>query len=139
LGQWRVYQLAKNPDWQVILTTHSPYFINPFEDHTTIVRLDRERDDDQSPVTPRTYRSDLIEFEGDNKQRLQALQHIDPSFSEVFFGSHPVLVEGDTEHAAFMASINRAQSCTDGSGRNHSCSGKSHTGTADKSAYTFQN
>jgi hypothetical protein len=48
------------------------------------VRLDRERDDDQSPVTPRTYRSDLIEFEGDDKQRLQALQHIDPSFSEVF-------------------------------------------------------
>lgn len=69
------------------------------------MRLDRERDDDQSPVTPRTYRSDLIEFEGDDKQRLQALQHIDPSFSEVFFGSHPVLVEGDTEHAAFMASI----------------------------------
>ncbi|EBG5207495.1 AAA family ATPase [Salmonella enterica] len=104
-AQRHLYQLAKNPDWQVILTTHSPYFINPFEDHTTIVRLDRERDDDQSPVTPRTYRSDLIEFEGDDKQRLQALQHIDPSFSEVFFGSHPVLVEGDTEHAAFMASI----------------------------------
>ncbi|MFS9418617.1 ATP-dependent endonuclease [Citrobacter meridianamericanus] len=104
-AQRHLYQLAKNPDWQIILTTHSPYFINPFEDHTTIVRLDRERDDDQSPVTPRTYRSDLIEFEGDDKQRLQALQHIDPSFSEVFFGSHPVLVEGDTEHAAFMASI----------------------------------
>jgi hypothetical protein len=104
-AQRHLYQLAKNPDWQVILTTHSPYFINPFEDHTTIVRLDRERDDEQSPVTPRTYRSDLIEFEGDDKQRLQALQHIDPSFSEVFFGSHPVLVEGDTEHAAFMASI----------------------------------
>ena len=104
-AQRHLYQLAKNPDWQVILTTHSPYFINPFEDHTTIVRLDRERDDDQSPVTPKTYRSDLIEFEGDDKQRLQALQHIDPSFSEVFFGSHPVLVEGDTEHAAFMASI----------------------------------
>lgn len=56
-------------------------------------------------MTPRTYRSDLIEFEGDDKERLQALQHIDPSFSEVFFGSYPVLVEGDTEHAAFMSSI----------------------------------
>ena len=104
-AQRHLYQLAKNPDWQVILTTHSPYFINPFEDHTTIVRLERDRDDEHSPVTPKTYRSDLIEFEGDDKQRLQALQHIDPSFSEVFFGSHPVLVEGDTEHAAFMASI----------------------------------
>lgn len=45
-AQRHLYQLAKNPDWQVILTTHSPYFINPLEDHTTIVRLDRERDDD---------------------------------------------------------------------------------------------
>lgn len=104
-AQRHLYKLAKNPDWQVILTTHSPCFVNPFADHTTIVRLERENNDDQSPVAPRTYRSDLIAFDGDEKQRLQALQHIDPSFSEVFFGSHPVLVEGDTEHAAFMASI----------------------------------
>jgi putative ATP-dependent endonuclease of the OLD family len=40
-----------------------------------------------------------------DKQRLQSLQHIDPSFAEVFFGSYPVLVEGDTEHAAFLAAI----------------------------------
>lgn len=102
-AQRHLYKLAENPDWQVIMTTHSPYFINPFEDHTTIVRL--ERADDEAPIEPKTYRSDLIEFEGDDKKRLQALQHIDPSFSEVFFGSYPVLVEGDTEHAAFMASI----------------------------------
>jgi predicted ATP-dependent endonuclease of OLD family len=87
------------------MTTHSPYFINPFEDHTTIVRLERARDDENSPIGPKTYRSDLIAFEGEDKQRLQALQHIDPSFSEIFFGSYPVLVEGDTEHAAFTAAI----------------------------------
>lgn len=104
-AQRHLYQLAKNPDWQVIMTTHSPCFINPFEDHTTIVRLERDNPEENSAVTPRTYRSDHIAFEGDEKQRLQALQHIDPSFSEVFFGSHPILVEGDTEHAAFMASI----------------------------------
>lgn len=104
-AQRHLYQLAKNPDWQVIMTTHSPCFINPFEDHTTIVRLERKNAGDGSVVTPKTYRSDHITFVGDEKQRLQALQHIDPSFSEVFFGSHPILVEGDTEHAAFMASI----------------------------------
>ncbi|HNF65659.1 MAG TPA: ATP-dependent endonuclease, partial [Plasticicumulans sp.] len=47
--------------------------------------------------------------EGDEKQRLQALQHIDPSFAEIFFGSYPVLVEGDTEHAAFMAAVIKKQ------------------------------
>ncbi|HEH9517677.1 TPA: ATP-dependent endonuclease, partial [Pseudomonas aeruginosa] len=67
--------------------------------------LERDGGDDRSPITPKTYTSDLIEFEGDDKQRLQALQHIDPSFSEVFFGSYPVIVEGDTEHAAFLSSI----------------------------------
>jgi len=89
------------------MTTHSPHFVNPFEDHTTIIRLERESEDDDAPMAPKTYRSDEIEFEfqDDDKQRLQALQHIDPSFSEVFFGSYPVLVEGDTEHAAFMSSI----------------------------------
>ncbi|WP_217482459.1 ATP-dependent nuclease [Burkholderia lata] len=104
-AQRHLYELAENPDWQIVMTTHSPHFVNPFEDHTTIVRLERAGEGDAAPVTPKTYRSDLIEFEGNDKERLQALQHIDPSFSEVFFGSYPILVEGDTEHAAFMSSI----------------------------------
>ncbi|WHS94255.1 AAA family ATPase [Sinorhizobium kummerowiae] len=105
-AQRHLYKLAESPDWQVLMTTHSPYFINPFEDHTTIVRLERTGDDKAvAVVSPRTYRSDRIEFDGDDKQRLQALQQIDPSFAEIFFGSYPILVEGDTEHAAFMASV----------------------------------
>lgn len=106
-AQRHLYELAKHPDWQVIMTTHSPHFVNPFEDHTTIVRLERESEDDDAPMAPKTYRSDEIEFEfkDDDKLRLQALQQIDPGFSEVFFGSYPVLVEGDTEHAAFISSI----------------------------------
>lgn len=104
-AQRHLYKLAASPDWQVLMTTHSPYFINPFEDHTTVVRLERSSGDGQGPINPKTYRSDHINFEGNEKERLQALQHIDPSFAEVFFGSYPVLVEGDTEHAAFMATI----------------------------------
>ncbi|EKG38990.1 hypothetical protein Pav013_2863 [Pseudomonas syringae pv. avellanae str. ISPaVe013] len=104
-AQRHLYKLAASPDWQVLMTTHSPYFVNPFEDHTTVVRLERKDHNDDSPISPKTYRSDNVVFDGNEKQRLQALQHIDPSFAEVFFGSYPVLVEGDTEHAAFMASI----------------------------------
>ncbi|ELY6214348.1 AAA family ATPase [Cronobacter dublinensis] len=103
-AQRHLYNLADNPDWQVIMTTHSPYFINPFEDHTTIVRLDRSYQD-KKEILVKTYRSDNIDFDGDEKQKLQALQLIDPSFSEIFFGSYPILVEGDTEHAAFLAAI----------------------------------
>lgn len=104
-AQRHLYKLAESPDWQVMMTTHSPYFINPLEDHTTIVRLERSSSEDDAPVVPKTYRSDSITFAPDDKKRLQALQHIDPSLAEIFFGSYPVLVEGDTEHAAFIASI----------------------------------
>lgn len=103
-AQRHLYNLAENPDWQVIMTTHSPYFINPFEDHTTIVRLDRSYQENKD-IHVKTYRSDNVDFQADEKQRLQALQLIDPSFSEIFFGSFPILVEGDTEHAAFLAAI----------------------------------
>lgn len=104
-AQRHLYKLAESPDWQVLMTTHSPYFINPLEDHTTIVRLERDSEEENAAIVPRTYRSDSIVFDGDTKKRLQALQQIDPSLAEIFFGSYPVLVEGDTEHAAFMASI----------------------------------
>lgn len=104
-AQRHLYKLAESSDWQVMMTTHSPYFINPLEDHTTIVRLERSASEDDAPIVPKTYRSDSIEFSADDKKRLQALQHIDPSLAEIFFGSYPVLVEGDTEHAAFIASI----------------------------------
>lgn len=104
-AQRHLYKLAESADWQVMMTTHSPYFINPLEDHTTIVRLERSSDEEQAPISPKTYRSDTITFDSDTKKRLQALQQIDPSLAEIFFGSYPIIVEGDTEHAAFMASV----------------------------------
>lgn len=104
-AQRHLYRLAESPDWQIMMTTHSPCFINPFEDHTTIVRLERRGAEENSSISPNIYRSDTMVFEGDSKKRLQALQQIDPSLAEIFFGSYPILVEGDTEHAAFIASI----------------------------------
>jgi len=103
-AQRHLYNLAENPDWQVIMTTHSPYFINPFEDHTTIIRLERSQNKEKD-VTIKTYQSENVTFIGDEKSRLHALQQIDPSLSEIFFGSFPIIVEGDTEHAAFIAAI----------------------------------
>ncbi len=103
-AQKHLYELAEDADWQVMMTTHSPYFINPLADHTTIVRLERSKGD-ESPLFTKTYVSDTISFSLDEKEQLQALQQMDTSFSEVFFGSYPILVEGDTEHAAFIAAV----------------------------------
>lgn len=103
-AQRHLYKLAEDPEWQVIMTTHSPYFVNPLEDHTTIVRLER-RGGDKSALGCKTYRVDEVTFDANTKRNLKAIQQMDAGFSEVFFGSHPILVEGDTEHAAFIAAI----------------------------------
>lgn len=103
-AQRHLYKLATDPEWQVMLTTHSPYFVNPLADHTTIIRLART-DGEAGSLTRKTYRSDEITFDPDTKRNLQALQQMDIGFSEVFFGAYPILVEGDTEHAAYIASI----------------------------------
>lgn len=104
-AQKHLYQLAKDPEWQVMLTTHSPYFINPLEDHTTIIRLERPVSAQAHAITPHTYRSDAVEFHGEAKSQLQAIQNMDTSLAEIFFGSYPILAEGDTEHAAFVATF----------------------------------
>ncbi|MFD2597003.1 ATP-dependent nuclease [Sphingobacterium griseoflavum] len=92
-----LYELANDPSWQVMLTTHSPLFINPFEDHTTIVRLSRNKGN----PNPSTYRSDEITFTEDEIDNLKLLNSFDQNLSEMFFGQYPIIVEGDTEYAAF--------------------------------------
>lgn len=102
-AQRQLYELARQPEWQVMMTTHSPLFINPAVDHTTILRL--ERDPIENNFAPRTFRTDEAGFTGDEKEILQAIQEMDPTFCEVFFGTYPIVVEGDTEHAAFIAAV----------------------------------
>jgi predicted ATP-dependent endonuclease of OLD family len=92
-----LFELANDPSWQVMLTTHSPLFINPFEDHTTIVRLSRN----EGNPSPSTYRSDDIAFSHEEIDNLKLLNSFDQNLSEMFFGQYPVVIEGDTEYAAF--------------------------------------
>lgn len=93
-----LYGLGDDPSWQVILGTHSPQFINPLKDHTTIVRLDRK----ENNPSPRTYRTDEVKFDETEKDNLKMLNRFDVNLAEMFFGQYPVLVEGDTEYAAFQ-------------------------------------
>jgi len=97
-----LYGLADERTWQVLLATHSPLFIDPLHDHTTIVRLTRS----EANPTPRTYKSDSITFSSDEKENLKILNRFDQGLAEMFFGQLPVLVEGDTEYAAFELLMN---------------------------------
>lgn len=98
-----LYALAKDPSWQVILSSHAPSFIDPLQDHTTIVRLSRN----QAYPTPHTYRAGEVAFTVDEKENLKMLNRFDSGVAEMFFGQHPLLIEGDTEFAAFERIMNR--------------------------------
>ena len=98
-----LYQLADDPSWQVMITTHSPSFIDPLKDHTTIVRLDREVNN----PTPKTYISDKVKFSDDEKENLKMLNRFDSSLAEMFFGQYPIIIEGDTEFSAFEFIMNK--------------------------------
>jgi len=96
-----LYTLANDPDWQVMLSTHSPYFIDPLQDHTTILRLERTG----QKTTPCTFRTSTMQFSAEDRANLRALIQLDSALAEMFFGSYPIIVEGDTELAAFIAAI----------------------------------
>ncbi len=92
-----LYELAGESGWQVMLSTHSPAFIDPLEDHTTIVRLTRT----ERHPTPQTYRSDAVNFTNNDRENLKLLLKFDQALAEMFFGAYPIIIEGDTEFAAF--------------------------------------
>ena len=103
-----LYDLAKDPSWQIMLATHSPLFINPLQDHTTIVRLSRS---EISP-TPNTFCVDGVSFSSNKdeekraRENLKMLNRFDTGLAEMFFGQRPILIEGDTEFAAFETVMN---------------------------------
>jgi len=90
--------LKKEEHKQVILTTHSPYFVNPTEDHTTIVRLERK----DNITTPKAFRAEKCKFEEKELDNLKMLLKMDTALCEVFFGGYPIIVEGDTEYLSFL-------------------------------------
>jgi putative ATP-dependent endonuclease of OLD family len=90
---------AATGNWQVMVTTHSPSFVDFARDHTSIVRVERKADGEIAGTT--IFRPGLAQFDGDDRDRLKLLNICDPYVAEFFFGGRTVVVEGDTEYAAF--------------------------------------
>lgn len=98
-----LYGLAQDNTWQIMLATHSPLFIDPLHDHTTIIRLDRCC----ANPSPRVYRSSSVSFSEDERENLKMLNRFDQGLAEMFFGQMPLIIEGDTEYSAFEALLNK--------------------------------
>jgi len=91
---------GKTGNWQIVVTTHSPCFVDFGRDHTSIVRVERMVDGQISGTT--IFRPEKAKFDGTDIEQLKLLNLCDPYVAEFFFGGKTVLVEGDTEYTAFM-------------------------------------
>lgn len=98
-----LYEIAKGEKAQVICTTHSPIFIRIHEKQKALVRLVRDPSNNLDVIQ---QKEDI--FSGptreDEKSKLRMVTTFDPTVNEIFFAKRVVLVEGDTEIAAFKES-----------------------------------
>jgi putative ATP-dependent endonuclease of OLD family len=100
-----LYDLPKTGNWQVMVTTHSPVFIDFWRDNTSIVRVARQPNGYASGTT--IYRPKKAALDDDDKDCLKLLNLCDPYVAEFFFGGRTIVVEGDTEHTAFTFVMQR--------------------------------
>ena len=94
-----LYELPESGTWQVMITSHSPIFIDLSKNNTTIVRVFRNDDSEVRSTT--LYRPERANLDDDDKKNLKLLNVCDPYVHEFFFGGQQIIVEGDTEYTAF--------------------------------------
>lgn len=87
-------------NWQVMVTTHSPCFVDFARDHTSIVRVERQHGGEITGTT--IFRPEKAKFDDNDRECLKLLNLCDPYVAEFFFGGKAIIVEGDTEYTAFM-------------------------------------
>jgi putative ATP-dependent endonuclease of OLD family len=94
-----LYDLPNSGNWQVMVTTHSPIFIDISRDNTTIVKVEKNAVGAIQGTT--VFRPDTAKLDADDKRNLKLLNLCEPYVSEFFFGGKVIVVEGDTEYTAF--------------------------------------
>lgn len=94
-----LYELPETGNWQVMVTTHSPIFIDFSKDNTTIIKV--EKVDNGEIIGTTVFRPDRVNLDADDKKNLKLLNMCDPYVTEFFFGGKVIVVEGDTEYTAF--------------------------------------
>lgn len=95
-------KIAKRPDWQVVVSTHSPFLIDIAEDRCSLVI--HRRASPNVPPTVTQLKADPLDGEGkeEERNRLRAILDFHPTVCEAFFARNVVLVEGDSEIAVLV-------------------------------------
>lgn len=90
-----LYKIAELDNWQVMITSHSPIFIDVSKPHTTIIRVEK------CESATKIFSTEKANFSEDERERLQMIRNCHPTINEFFFANKVILVEGDTEQAVF--------------------------------------
>lgn len=90
-----LYKIAELENWQVMITTHSPIFIDVSKPHTTIIRVEKSEEN-----ATKIFSTEKANFSEDERERLQMIRNCHPTINEFFFANRVILVEGDTEQVA---------------------------------------
>lgn len=102
-----LYELPTKSNWQVMITTHSPIFIDISRDNTTIINVFINNCGEVKTTT--VFRPSTVSLTTDDKHNLKLLNLYDPYVGEFFFGGTSIIVEGDTEYTAFKKIISDNQ------------------------------
>lgn len=94
-----LYDLPSSSNWQVVVTSHSPIFIDLSRDNTTIIRV--YRGDSEQVHSTTLYKPSRAKLDSDDRRNMKLLNICDPYLHEFFFGGTQIIVEGDTEYTAF--------------------------------------
>lgn len=94
-----LYELPDSENWQIMIATHSPNFIDLSKDHTTVIRV--EKNITNGIETTTLFSPEQTQLDNDDKENLKLINLFDSHISHAFFGGKILVVEGDTEYAAF--------------------------------------
>ena len=98
--------ISKRNDWQVVITTHSPFFVDIAENPTSLVIISKNKK--TTKISPNQLKQDPFKTtttdELDERAALRAALDFHPTVAEAFFAERIVLVEGDTELAVLKHS-----------------------------------
>jgi putative ATP-dependent endonuclease of the OLD family len=99
--------IAQSSNWQVVISTHSPFFIDVASDPCSLIILKRQTPSGCPAIVQLTTDpfGEDIDSQHD-KEALRAALDFHPSVTEAFFAKRVVFVEGDTEVAVLRHSNN---------------------------------
>ncbi|MAS36437.1 MAG: hypothetical protein CL610_20710 [Anaerolineaceae bacterium] len=93
--------ISNSDNWQVILSTHSPFLLDVASDPTSLIIMRKDEECRTNKGNQLKKDPFLAGLEYDERSALRAALDFHPTVAEAFFAERVVLVEGDTEMAVF--------------------------------------